>query len=538
MQIGINKKGEKTMKEKKLHLGKALMKTEKVSSLNAYEISAQDRQELRAAVSLQGLVNRYGAEIYIRHQYFSELDNIWLSDLEQYYEKVNRIGDREHPTDFYRLFDDYKDYVDGFIVFDPDSDYEWNIATTLAALEDSLPVTPAICEKLKSLGYDKKITDIRGRWKTKTDAYDYAISELLPKCACFGVLSQDPRGDHRFQDYGIACGLFCFWLNLEDETDLDIQRKIFNSGHFSPQPTVFGYAPQGDDLLMEGAPAGFGFIVSDWFGNASVCSSLPSAELPMQRPGVPVDAEDGKLYISIFFSDGDNIQFDQLGTRVLWNNMKKSNRSFPVGTTFAPMTAEIAPNIINWYYNNMHPEYDELIAGPSGWQFIYYGKYNREFLDGWLDKNDALLRRSGVRVANPWRFYPVEQKDDVVKYMEKTTCIDGALCEGITPDTCNAYIRGGKPVLLAEGNLNGKKPGDLEHFLRVLYKKVEESGGKPQFAAINTIVAWIDSKFSYIEEQMAKLPDDLKEKVVFLRPSDLVATFKKYADDNGLSEHI
>lgn len=519
-------------------MGTALMKTEKTPVLNAYEIAAEDRQELRAAVCLQGIVNRYGAEVYICHPYFTELDNQWLSDIEQYSDTVNRIGTREQPADFYRLFADYKEFADSLIVFDPDSAYEWNIAATMASLSDSLPVTPRICEKLGEQGYDGRIDDIRGRWDSKTAAYDYAITELLPKCAKFGVLSQDPRGDHRFQDYGIACGLFCFWLNLEDETDLEIQRRIFHSGHFTPQPTVFGYAPQGDDLLEEGAPAGFGFIVSDWFGNASVCASLPSADLPMQRPGVPVEAEDGKLYISIFFSDGDNIQFDQLGTRVLWNNMQKAQRTFPVGTTFAPMTAEIAPNIIRWYYRNMHPEYDELIAGPSGWQFIYYGKYNREFIDGWLDKNDALLRRSGVRAANPWRFYPVEQKADVDKYMAKTTCIDGALCEGITPDTCNVYSRGGKPVLLAEGNLNGKKPGDLELFLRVLYKKVEASGGKPQFAGINTIVAWIDSEYRCMEEQMASLPDDLREKVVFLRPSDLIATFKKYADENGITDYV
>lgn len=514
------------------------MKTEKTDVLRAYQLTGSERQEARAAVALQGLVNRYGAEVYICHPLHARMDEIWLEDLMTYYDRTDRIGSKEQPTNFYQLFADYQEYVDTLVVFDPASTFQWNIATTMAAVSDALPVTAEIAEKIKATGWNGTVEDIRDRWESKTAAYDWAIAELLPKCATFGVLSQDARGEHRFNDYGIACGLFCFWLDLEDEIDLAIQKKIFNSGHFDPQPTVFGYAPQGDDLLEEGAPAGFGFIVSDWFGNASVCASLPTVEKPMQKPGVPVKVEDGKLYMSLFFSDGDNIQFDQLGTRALWDGMLKSRRTFPVGTTFASVTVELAPNIINWYYKNMDPEYDELIAGPSGWQFIYYGKYNRDFLDGWLEKNDYFLRKAGIRVANPWRFYPVEQKEDVAKYMSRTTGIDGAFCEGIKPDSCNAYIVGGKPVLLAQGNLNAKQPDDLEKFLSTLYKKVEETGGKPQFASINMIVAWMNSDYSCLQEQMDKLPQKLKDNVVFLRPSDLVATFNAYAEENGLEEYV
>ena len=108
-------------KTKQLHMGTALMKTGKSPVLHAYEIAAQDRQELRSAVCLQGIVNRYGADIYICYQYFTGLDNQWLTDMEQYYDAVSRIGTREEPSDFYRLFADYREYIDTLIVFDPDS---------------------------------------------------------------------------------------------------------------------------------------------------------------------------------------------------------------------------------------------------------------------------------------------------------------------------------------------------------------------------------------------------------------------------------
>lgn len=534
----LKQKGCYKMRTRQLHMGHAVMKTAPAAVLRVYQLTGSEKQEARAAVALQGIVNRYGASLYICHPLHGEMDELWLQELPAYYKRIERVGSREQPTGFYQLFEDHQEYVERLVVFDPDSDHQWNIATTMAAVSDSLPVTPEIAQRLQENGWSGAVEDIRDRWPDKTAAYDWAVAELLPQCADFGVLSQDARGEHRFHDYGIACGLFCFWLDLTDPVDLAIQKKIFHSGHFAPQPTVFGYAPQGDDLLEEGAPAGFGFIVSDWFGNASVCASLPTVEMPMQRPGVPVKAEDGKLYVSLFFSDGDNIQFDQLGTRALWNSMQSTRRTVPVGTTFAAVTVELAPHIIRWYYEHMDPAYDELMAGPSGWQFIYYGKYNRDFLEGWLAKNDHFLRKAGIRVANPWRFYPVEQREDVAQYMTRTTGIDGSFCEGIQPDSCNAYMVGGKPVLLAQGNLNAKNPDDLELFLSTLYRKVEASGGKPQFASVNMIVAWMDSDYRYLQEQVDRLKPELKDKVVFLRPSDLIATFRAYAAEHQLEEHV
>lgn len=523
---------------KQMMMGQGVMKMPQADCLHVFMPEPGLRQELRAAIALQGLVNRQGAEVYLITPGFEADDRKWLEELRPYYASVTEHHPEAGNSVFLTMFALYRRFVDRLIVYDPLSSYQWNIAITMAGVEGGLPVTPMVLQKIQeTVGFGGEIVRLDGKFTGKAEAYDWALENLLPGCASFGVLSQDPAGDHRFHDYGVAAGLFCFWLDLTVEEDAAIQKKIFSSGHFRENPILFGYAPQNDDLLIEGSPCGFGFIVSDWFGNGTVHASIPGITLPMQRPGRAVEVENDKIYVSIFWSDGDNIQFDQLGTRRMWDSARSAGRGeLPLGTTVASLLTEMAPVILQWYVRHM-TEHDELIAGPSGWQFIYVNQYNPAKLDDWIAKNRYWLKRAGIRVANPWRFSPVNDRGLVEKYMAGTQ-VDGALTEAIEWDSSNAYIRSGKPVLLARGNLDCSNHRLLnDDFLKPTYDKMKKTG-KPQFISVNTIVAWAKGDFANLTASVENLEPAIREAAVFLTPSDLVATFQKYAADNGITDYV
>lgn len=59
--------------------------------------------------------------------------------------------------------------------------------------------------------------------------------------------------------------------------------------------------------------------MSDYYANGSFWCSYPNKSFK-QRPGRAVKAENGKIYVSVVFSDGDNVQFDQNALYAIWTD--------------------------------------------------------------------------------------------------------------------------------------------------------------------------------------------------------------------------
>lgn len=93
-----------------------------------------------------------------------------------------------------------------------------------------------------------------------------------------------------------------------------------------------GYAKSGDDLLYVTNRYNIGYVVSDYYANGSFWCSYPNKSFK-QRPAEPSRPENGKIYVSVVFSDGDNVQFDQNALYGIWTD-DKDRGAFPVGTTF------------------------------------------------------------------------------------------------------------------------------------------------------------------------------------------------------------
>lgn len=60
---------------------------------------------------------------------------------------------------------------------------------------------------------------------------------------------------------------------------------------------------------------------------------------------------------------------------------------------------------------------DELVAGPSGFQFIYGDKYNENNYEKWLETNQKWLETAGFHTACLWN---TTNKERFGRYMQ--TC--------------------------------------------------------------------------------------------------------------------
>ena len=509
--------------------GVAVPKAAKSDKLYVYSLGTDSTEAKKAAYALQGLISQQEAEVYLMTDGFPQ-DQEWLEELKGEYSEVIDVK-IEEETGFLQLFKDYKDRVKKILVYDPsrEKDYTWNVAMTLGSLEGGLPMPNGLLRIVQDkVGYDGEVVDLTNKWASKEEAYDYLIEELLPKTNKQVMFCLDPQQALRHADYAMAARCTTFWLNETKSADLKILNKIFGSGHFNENAIIMGYGDasdgkSGDNLLVASNPYGIGFLCSDWFGNGTVFSSIESVEMPKQPAGKAAPIELGKTYVCMFWSDGDNIQYDQIALKKAWNNPNRGK--IPVASTVAPLLTEIAPTIMKWYRANM-TENDELMAGPSGWQFIYCSRYEEELLKSWSDKNKYWMERAGMTVANMWLFDPRTDKQACETILTRSG-LDAVFTPNVALTFSKAYDEYGTLIFNAPGNLWNTKKGELyDQVLSNFIAKPDEA----KFVTVNNIQEGSINKGTYdVLIQEVELVQELKpDTYVFLRPSDFVATYREY----------
>ena len=83
-------------------------------------------------------------------------------------------------------------------------------------------------------------------------------------------------------------------------------------------------------------------------------------------PSVPDKPElENKMYVAIYISDGDNIQYNQRYMRKLWDQKKNVRGQVPLNWTISPALVDVAPAMMNYYYTTA-TEKDCFVCGPSG----------------------------------------------------------------------------------------------------------------------------------------------------------------------------
>lgn len=353
------------------------------------------------STALQGVVNQDSAEVYLflGNHHVDQLDDTGRP----YTVLPHSAG--VGASGLFSLIDNYSDRFLHIYIWTPEEDWTWNMALMLSARYRGMPLTREIAELvIARTDWQGKVIDLTGRWQSKKAAYDWAITELMPGCHRNVLFSVGLRNDWHgapwtLYDYTTASKGFAFWLDDRDEKEQQVIREICRAGAYKPGSIVMGYAKSGDDLLSTVNNYGIGYVVSDYYANGSFWCAYPNRSF-YQPEGKAKDVQPGKIYVSIIFSDGDNLQFDQNALYEMWAN-DTLRGEVPVGTTMAAGLQEINPFLLEWFYKHKSDN-DELVAGPSGYQFIYGRDYQPEGYETWLENNRRWLNAAGFHTACFW----------------------------------------------------------------------------------------------------------------------------------------
>lgn len=115
---------------------------------DALRFDANNRQEVEAvwdhchtAAALQGIVNRDAPRLYLRYVMSGgrNIDDYWLERMEETWEDL-RARPRQEIEDIVELVKVFEPYLRGAVVYDPQVFATSNLASTIAGVEDLLPV--------------------------------------------------------------------------------------------------------------------------------------------------------------------------------------------------------------------------------------------------------------------------------------------------------------------------------------------------------------------------------------------------------------
>ncbi|WP_290443198.1 GxGYxYP domain-containing protein [Clostridium sp. CF012] len=331
--------------------------------------------------TLQGLVNSHSSsQIYTLNS--SQPDyQIWLEDL-----KKNYGVSYETITDPWRLLDVFKDYIDGYVLYNNKSlkDPSINNACSLAALNNCIAVDEDIQDKVFTYG----ITKIKGDCRNTDEkwAYDNLWNSGLNHSI---VIQLSPGKASALRDYGIMTKSLIFYEDSINDTSL--RDRVFST--MESDSICLGWGPDEFINISTASKYGISVVAADWSYNLTVLSSFPS--LPMsQKTLMNIPSSESVHNVTFIMSDGDNQQWD-LGTNFgshKWYSSPYKGK-FNLGWALSPSIYYLAPTVFKLYYESAAhgSTNDYFIVPPSGNGYMYPSKFDKDALGIYINRLDDYM---------------------------------------------------------------------------------------------------------------------------------------------------
>ncbi len=159
-----------------------------IYTLDPAKTGPTNYDEVAALVSLQGIINREQPLVYInnpgygRPEYWLDLlrkEERWLEGRKQV--KLDSLDD---------VYELAQSKLKGAVIWDPEVPASFNVATTIAGVEDAVIFSPEFAKRYLKRWNLPVVKDLRGLFtgaetgSRKNDAYRWAIREYLDKGKC------------------------------------------------------------------------------------------------------------------------------------------------------------------------------------------------------------------------------------------------------------------------------------------------------------------------------------------------------------------
>lgn len=369
------------------------------SELDMFTITYLNDASKTMLTALQGLVNKKKTRIYINGvNALDEGVTTWR----------DRLGLKcKEYFNIYEFIKKYQDEVDGVVLYEEHSPHFRNLALTVAGIKNLLPVERRMYASFKDNGIDLEVKEnLCGlACRSCEEVYTYLYSTYWKDCTKRVLVSLCPQAHTgHIRDMAAAIGAAVVWLDPREEKQKNIL-DLFLADMTAGKSVCLGWWPEERSGIGEGTSYGISTIPSDFYENPTVFSACDHI---MRMPAIPKKPQlENKIYLSIFLSDGDNVQYCQHHMSNLWKN--KDRGTIPLNWTVSPGLADIGPGILNYYFDTA-TENDCFVSGPSGLGYaLIYDEHNdklflsdEELTDAYTELSNRYLTKTGLRSITVW----------------------------------------------------------------------------------------------------------------------------------------
>lgn len=377
--------------------------------LDTIENGELTADEKIAFSALQGLVNKTQPRIYLMEG--TSRDKWAESDTVGFLNRNAYNGDNK-----YDLIKKYAGEVDGVVLYSTqNSDHYRNLATTVAGLRNAVPVTSEMYEELQAHGIALPVVEdlTELSYTDVTDIYEYLYREYWPECTRRLIVSLNPADILTFtRDIAAATGSAVVYLDCKTAKQRKLYEKFLEDmANTDCTSVATGWFTEERSGIGAGTKYGIGTVPSDFYMSSTVYGGTDHT---VQVPSVPLkDALENKVYVAVYISDGDNIQYDQGYMRDLWDESESVRGQVALNWTISPSLTDLGPSLLNYYYTEATDK-DCFVCGPSGLGYALpintIGGFTRQFLSdkdtGYINNYTRLsgtyFERAGLRVVTAW----------------------------------------------------------------------------------------------------------------------------------------
>ena len=321
--------------------------------------------------TLQGLVNRERPQVYFVQD---ETDDHWLT---YYKDRYGIAHDTRENTD--QVLEEFIGAAAGYVVYDDAMLDSANVATSMSGVWGVVPVSQRLAPRMRDLGL-KEFDNFAGRWKTRCEAYRWALKHVFPHCSpnLLGAVCVDvphwPSDSNWHYDYLAAHRMFTFDLSarVRDREDVALFHEICE--RTSGPGCIMGWrctrCPEHEYVALA-ARHNLGVLCCLSTRNLTVHAALPRPSEPYrQKHHVPsqVRKVENKTYIAFVNTDGD----------ATWSMLQgHSGRLFdpeygrlPYTWGILPYAWDLMPGVLRYLYEKKTKN-DYFVAASAGALYTY-----------------------------------------------------------------------------------------------------------------------------------------------------------------------
>lgn len=397
------------------------------SPLETIEVGVLSHDEQLTFSAFVGHLNRRQPRIALLNRRSEEGAETWF--------QTSTVGlELSPPYDAdarYSLIAKFADEISGVVLYDPERNAHMrNLAATAAALQKALPVTKEVYSQLQECGVSLPVLeDLTAlTFDGPVETYQHLFEVYWPKCEKRFIVSARPEGRggdfHHTRDLAAACGAAAVWLDCRVPRERELFGK-FLADMPAGNAVILGWHATERSGVTTATHYGIGTMPSDHLMNATVFAGGSHEIQPPPTPTTP--ALENKLYVTIFLSDGDNIQYVQHAMRRKWDRSAHTRGQQPLNWTIAPGLVDVAPGILNYYYSTATLN-DCFVCGPSGMGYVMPvntllepgarlgSTLNDEAtMDAYAKLTSRYLQRAGLRVVTVWDDLTAMQRQSFAK---------------------------------------------------------------------------------------------------------------------------